>query len=129
MQLERPPAMMNSRLQRPTEDLISLVARATITKIVNTAQRMMKNIPAFFPLRKPRAAPSLWMFTSLISPGISSREPVLSAMFPATQNLVHWSRMMTSNATMAYSIIYLLSAGGRQLDWRPTGRGIREGAA
>ena len=122
MQLDRPPAMMKSKLQRPTEDLISFVARATITKIVNTAQRMMNSIPAFFPLRKPRAAPSLWMLTSLIRPGISSREPVLSAMCPATQNFVHWSRIMTSKATMAYSIILSYLPRGAAREFAPSRR-------
>ena len=125
MQLDRPPAMMNSRLQRPMGALTSFVASAMITKIVNTAQRMMKSIPAFFPLRKPRAAPSLWMFTSLIRPGISSREPVLSAMCPATQNFVHWSRMMTSSATMAYSMFISYLPRRRQLDFAPHFRSRR----
>ena len=59
---------------------------------------------ASLPDRKLKAAPSLWTFTRLMTPGMkrttSDPKRVLD-----TQNFVAWSRMMTRMPTIEYSMV------------------------
>ena len=56
-------------------------------------------------LKALNAAPSLWTFTSLMTPPISGCSPVERVMFSVTQYLSHWSSISTMTAIMAYSMI------------------------
>ena len=89
MQFPMPPAITNTALQRPSGLEMKFVARAMIIATVNTPQMIINGMRALPPLRKPKAAPELWTFTTLITPGISSLTVLSSGILPATQYLTH----------------------------------------
>ena len=72
-----------------------MTAAAKSTAITTNTQRQSP------PFRKPKAAPVLWMFTSLMTPGMSAFSPTSSGILSDTQYLSHWSAMSTRTTANA----------------------------
>ena len=105
MQLPSVPARNSTSHQTANLELkVRRTSRTTMMTIMTAVRaRKIQRAKGILSSR-PKAAPELWILTSLMTPGIRASEPVARAMFTVTQYLSHWSAISIITAMIAYSI-------------------------
>ena len=101
MQLPIEPASTPTAAQRPSLPCMRSRLSAYTTTTANTSATTTNTQRQPPPPRRPKAAPLLWMFTSLMKPGMSACSPVFKSMFSETQYLSAWSAISTRTTAIA----------------------------